>query len=141
MTQVFFYHGASDRLAAACALIGGAWAKRRPILVYAPEAQVAEGLDRMLWASAQLSFIPHCRADSALAQETPILIASRLENLAQTERLMNLSRTIPPGYQRFQSLVEVVGRDEEDRLAARERVHQYKEEGCDVQYFDLTKRD
>lgn len=141
MTQVFFYHGASDRLAAATALIGGAWAKRRPILVYAPEAPVAEGLDRMLWTSAQLSFIPHCRADSPLAAETPILIANRLETVAQTERLMNLSRTIPPGYQRFQSLVEVVGRDEEDRLAARERVHQYKKEGCDVQYFDLASRD
>lgn len=141
MTQVFFYHGASDRLAAACALIGGAWAKRRPILVYAPEAPVADGLDRMLWTSAQLSFIPHCRADSPLAAETPILIASRLDNIAQTERLMNLSRGMPPDYQRFRSLVEVVGRDEEDRLAARERVHQYKEQGCDVQYFDLTKRD
>lgn len=141
MTQVFFYHGASDRLAAACSLIGGAWAKRRPILVYAPEAPVAEGLDRMLWTSAQLSFIPHCRADSPLASETPVLIASRLDSVAQTERLMNLSRNIPPDYQRFQSLVEVVGRDEDDRLAARERVRQYKEEGCDVQYFDLTKRD
>lgn len=141
MTQVFFYHGASDRLAAASALIGGAWTKRRPILIYAPDAPVADGLDRLLWTSAQLSFIPHCRADSPLASETPILIASRLDTIPQNERLMNLSRSIPPGYQRFQNLVEVVGRDEEDRLAARERVHQYKEQGCDVQYFDLNQRD
>lgn len=141
MTQVFFYHGASDRLAAACALIGGAWAKRKAVLVYAPDAPVADSLDRMLWTHAQLSFVPHCRADSPLAAETPILIADRLETVAQNERLMNLSRGIPPGYERFQSLVEVVGRDEEDRQAARERVHLYKEQGCDVQYFDLTNRD
>ncbi len=119
MTQVFFYHGASDRLAAACALIGGAWAKRKAVLVYAPDAPVADSLDRMLWTHAQLSFVPHCRADSPLAAETPILIADRLETVAQNERLMNLSRGIPPGYERFQSLVEVVGRDEEDRQAAR----------------------
>ncbi len=141
MTQVFFYHGASDRLAAACALIGGAWAKRKPLLVYAPDAPVADGLDRLLWTQAQLSFIPHCRAGSPLAEETPILIADRVDGAPQRERLMNLARAIPPGYDRFQSLIEVVGRDEDDRLAARERVRQYKEAGCDVQYFDLSARD
>ena len=141
MTQVFFYHGASDRLAAAAALISGAWAKRRPILIYAPEPQVADSLDRLLWTRDQLSFLPHCRADSPLAAETPILITSRLDTIAQNERLMNLSREIPPGFSRFQSLVEVVGRDDEDRLAARERVGQYKELGCEVSYFDLASRD
>lgn len=140
MTQVFFYHGASDRIAAACALIGGAWAKRRPLLVYAPEKSVADSVDRTLWTANQLSFIPHCRADSPLAAETPILIADRLDTPVQQERLMNLSRELPPGYQRFASLVEVVGQDEDDRLAARERVQQYKQAGCDVRYFDLADR-
>jgi len=140
MTQVFFYHGASDRIAAACALIGGAWAKRRPLIVYAPEKQVADSVDRSLWTANQLSFIPHCRVDSPLAAETSILIADRLDAPVQQERLMNLSREQPPGYQRFASLVEVVGQDEEDRLAARERVHRYKEAGCDVRYFDLSQR-
>ena len=53
---------------------------------------------------------------------------------------MNLGKVLPPGYQRFQNLVEVVGQDDADRLAARERVRRYKEAGCDVQYFDLSKR-
>ena len=35
MTQVFFYHGAADKLAAACALLGGAYAKNKPVLVFA----------------------------------------------------------------------------------------------------------
>lgn len=140
MTQVFFYHGASNRLAAACALIGGAWTKRRALLVYAPEKPVADSVDRLLWTSSQLSFIPHCRADSPLAAETPILIADSLDKPAQHERLMNLSRELPPGFQRFSSLVEVVGQDNEDREAARERVRLYKESGCEVRYFDLSQR-
>jgi DNA polymerase III subunit chi len=49
LTQVFFYHGASDKIAAACALLGGAYAKNKPMLVYAPEKEVASGVDRMLW--------------------------------------------------------------------------------------------
>lgn len=140
MTQVFFYHGAADKLAAACALLGGAYAKRRPITVYAPEAPLAQALDRLLWSSNALSFIPHCDGRSPLAGETPIVLTDQLDQPTQTERLMNLGKVLPPGYQRFQNLVEVVGQDDADRLAARERVRRYKEAGCDVQYFDLSKR-
>ena len=140
MTEVFFYHGASDKIAAACALLSGAYAKKKPMLVYALEAEVANGLDRMLWTNAALSFVPHCRADSPLAAETPILITDTLETIPQDERLMNLSREIPPGFSRFQSLIEVVGQDESDRLAARDRVKYYKDRGYEVRYFDLSDR-
>lgn len=140
MTQVFFYHGASDKIAAACALLSGAYAKKKPMLVYALDDEVASGIDRMLWTHAALSFVPHCRADSPLAAETPILIADKLDSLPQDERLMNLSREIPPGFSRFQSLIEVVGQDEADRTAARERVKFYKDRGYEVRYFDLADR-
>ncbi len=140
MTQVFFYHGASDRIAAACALLGGAYAKRKPMLVFAPDRSVADSLDRMLWTHPALSFVPHCRADSALAAETPILIADSLSTISQNERLMNLSQDIPPGFSQFESLIEVVGQDEIDRIAARDRVKFYKDQGCDVRYFNLSDR-
>lgn len=140
MTEVFFYHGASDRIAAACALLSGAYAKKKPVLVYARENDVAASLDRMLWTSSALSFVPHCRADSPLAAETPLLITDSLDTVTQEERLMNLSREIPPGFSRFQSLIEVVGQDEDDRAAARDRVKLYKESGHEVRYFDLSQR-
>jgi DNA polymerase-3 subunit chi len=140
LTQVFFYHGAADRIAAACALLGGAYAKKKPMLVFAPDQRVAESLDRMLWTHPALSFVPHCRQDSPLAGETPILITDNLDSLPQDERLMNLSRDIPPGFSRFESLIEVVGQDEADRSAARERVAFYKERGYEVRYFDLSDR-
>ena len=140
MTQVFFYHGASDRIAAACALLSGAYAKKKPMLVYALDAELASSLDRMLWTHSALSFVPHCRADSPLAAETPILITDTLETVAQDERLMNLSQAIPPGFSRFQSLIEVVGQEEEERSAARERVKFYKDRGYEVRYFDLSER-
>ena len=140
MTQVFFYHGASDKIAAACALINGAWSKRKPILVYAPEKSIADHVDRMLWTREQLSFVPHCRADSPLAAETPILITDSLDTIPQDDRLMNLSRDIPPGFSRFQSLIEVVGQADDEREAARERVRFYKDRGYEVRYFDLSER-
>ena len=140
MTQVFFYHGAADKIAAACALLSGAYAKKKPMLVYANENAVASSVDRMLWTHSALSFVPHCRADSPLAAETPILIADNLETIAQDDRLMNLSQDIPPGFSRFESLIEVVGQEESDRTAARDRVKFYKDRGYEVRYFDLSDR-
>ena len=140
MTEVFFYHGASDRIAAACALLGGAYAKKKPMLVFAPEKAVADSVDRALWTQSALGFVPHCRADSPLAAETPILITDNLDQLSQDERLMNLSQVVPPGFSRFHSLIEVVGREEAERNSARERVKFYKDRGYEVRYFDLGER-
>ena len=140
MTQVFFYHGASDKIAAACALLSGAYAKKKPMLVFASGNEIANNIDRMLWTHSALSFIPHCRADSPLASDTPIQITNSLDQPFQTERLMNLSLQMPPDFARFESLIEVVGQDDSDRSAARDRVRQYKEQGCDVRYFDLSER-
>ncbi len=138
MTQVFFYHGAADKVAAACALLGKAYAQGKAVLVYAPQPQVAADLDRLLWIQPALSFVPHCRSASPLAGETPILIADDLEAIPQDERLMNLGPEVPPGFSRFHSLIEVVGEEEADRLAARERVRFYKERGYEIRYFDLS---
>ncbi len=140
MTQVFFYHGAADKIAAACALLSGAYTKKKPMLVYAVDSSVASGVDRMLWTHSALSFVPHCRADSPLAAETPILITDKLDSIAQDERLMNLSPEVPPGFSRFENLIEVVGQEENDRTAARERVKFYKDRGYEVRYFDLSDR-
>jgi len=140
LTQVFFYHGAADKIAAACALLSGAYAKKKPMLVFAPEKEIANSVDRMLWTQPALSFVPHCRADSPLAAETPILITDSLETLPQDERLMNLSQIVPPGFSRFQSLIEVVGQADDERAAARDRLKFYKDRGYEVRYFDLSER-
>jgi len=140
LTQVFFYHGAADKIAAACALLSGAYAKKKAMLVFAPEKEVASSVDRMLWTHPALSFVPHCRADSPLAAETPILLTDSLESVPQDERLMNLSQIVPPGFSRFQSLIEVVGQSDDDRNSARDRVKFYKDHGCEVRYFDLSER-
>ena len=110
------------------------------MLVFASEKEVANSVDRMLWTHPALSFVPHCPGNSPLAAETPIVITDNLETLPQDERLMNLSREIPPGFARFQSLIEVVGQEDDDRAAARDRVKFYKDRGYEVRYFDLSKR-
>ena len=138
MTQIFFYHGAADRIAAAAGLIAKACAQKKPLLVYAPDPQVAGALDRALWIGNPTGFVPHVRADSPLAVETPVLIADKLDELPQDERLMNLSGEVPPGFSRFTSIIEVVSEEPEVRQPARERFKFYKDRGYEIQTLDLT---
>lgn len=122
-------------------LIGKAFAQKKPLLVYAPQAPLAAALDRELWLKPPTGFIPHVRLDSPLAAQTPVLIADRLDPLAQLpqeERLVNLSAEIPPGFARFTSVIEVVGRNDEERQAGRQRVKYYRDRGYEVRYFDLA---
>jgi len=145
LTQIFFYHGAADRMAAAAGLIAKAWAQRKGLVIYAPEAGVAAGLDRQLWVAQPTGFVPHVAGDSPLATETPVVIARSAGQLeegpqgpAGHERLMNLSGEIPPGFSRFASVIEVVSEEDDVRGPARERFKFYKDRGYEVQTIDLT---
>jgi len=138
LTRIFFYHNAADRIAATAALIRKAHAQKKAVLVYAPEAEVAGALDRHLWMHPPTGFVPHVRGASPLAAETPVLIADRLDDLQQDERLVNLSADIPPGFARFTSVIEVVGQSDGERHAGRGRVKYYKDRGYEIQYFDLS---
>jgi DNA polymerase-3 subunit chi len=138
LTQIFFYHGAADRIAAAAGLIAKACAQKKPLLVYAPDPAVASALDRALWISHPTGFVPHVHADSPLAAETPVVIAGSLEQLPQDERLMNLSGEVPPGFSRFTSVIEVVSEEPEVRQPARERFKFYKDRGYEIQTLDLA---
>jgi DNA polymerase-3 subunit chi len=140
LTQIFFYHNAANRIAAAAALLGKACRQGKTVLVYAPERETAEAIDRQLWVAPPTGFIPHVRDTSPLAVETPIVITADSAAGARDERLLNLSSEVPPAFSRFASVIEVVGRDDDGRRAARERAGFYKDRGYAIQYFDLAEK-
>jgi DNA polymerase-3 subunit chi len=140
VTEIFFYHGAHDRVQAASAWLRTAWEQRQAVLVYAPDDAICTQLDRLLWMQPPTGFLPHCLVDSALARETPIVIASdfnTLPTLPQDERLLNLADEVPPGFARFQTLVEIISNEDSVRIPARERFKFYRERGYEIQSKDL----
>jgi len=140
LTQIFFYHNVADRIAAMAALIAKAFAQKKALLVFAPDAETASTLDRYLWMHPPTGFVPHVRGNSPLAAETPIVITDNVESLPQNERLFNLSAEIPSGFSRFTSVIEVVGRNEDERLAGRERAKFYKDRGYEIKFIDLAEK-
>ena len=139
MTQVFFYHNTADRIAALAVLIGKAYAQKKPLLVFAPDAQDAQALDRRLWTHPPGGFVPHGHGDSPLAGETPVVITDDIDAQTHNERLFNLSLEVPNGFSRFASVIEVVGNDERERQAGRERVRFYKDRGYAIKFIDLAE--
>lgn len=140
MTGIDFYHGAQDKVQAACRLIGDLHARGRRILVYAPDEALAAQVDRMLWVQPPTSFVPHCRIGSPLAAETPILIGGSLDESRHHEVLVNLDGDLPPAFSRFEQLIEIVGTDEADRQPARARFKFYRDRGYALQVHDLAAK-
>lgn len=138
MTSVDFYFNAADKLQVACRLAGKALAQGKRLLIYAPHADTAQQIDRLLWTWPATGFVPHCRAEDALAAETPVLIAAEGGSAAECDILLNLGPDTPPAFERYERLLEVVAREDGDRQAARERFRFYRERGYRVASHDLA---
>ena len=141
MTQIAFLHGAADRLQAV-----GDWLQRHchdnaSVIVYTATDAQSELLDHALWSACPSSFIPHCRADDPLAALTPVAIVNRLAPLdlaPHSAYLLNFSAEIPPGFECFQHLIEIVSIDELDKQAGRERFRYYREHGHPILSQDIS---
>lgn len=132
MTRIDFYHDVSDKLAAACELIGECQRAGSRVLVFAPDPALAGAIDRLLWTQPATGFVPHCAAGSPLAAETPVVIATTLDDSGHDDVLVNLDGELPAGFSRFRRLIEVVGRDDADRLPARSRYKHYRDRGYEL---------
>ena len=142
MTHILFCHGATDRLRAAAAWLEQIFAQSQPpIVIHTPDETTAARIDQLLWSASPTGFLPHCRAESPLAEETPILIvnASTPGEPASGQYLLNLGNDLPPDYARFSHLIEIISQEDEVRLPARNRAKTYRDQGHEVQFRDLQK--
>ncbi|HEU0259598.1 MAG TPA: DNA polymerase III subunit chi [Burkholderiales bacterium] len=137
MTSIDFYFNAPDRLQVACRLAGKAMKLNQRVLIYAPQAELAARIDKMLWTWPATGFVPHCAVHAPLARETPVLIASGDETPEGCEILLNLDANCPPHFERFPRLLEVT--DEAGREAGRNRYRFYKERGYRIANHDLAQ--
>ena len=138
MTRIIFLHSARDRIHAVAAWLRQSNSQGMRVVVYAPNGGDCERLDRLLWTHPPTGFTPHCHANSVIATETPIVLASALDQPIHDECLLNLSDEIPPGFGRFQQMVEIVSTDDSDRLPGRERFRFYRERGYPLDARDIS---
>lgn len=139
MTEVLFYTFADDPLDVARRVASKAHAQGKRVMIHAPDPATADAIDRLLWTSPALGFVPHCRDTDALAGETPVLIGSNADALPSADVIINLDPAQPPAFARFERLVEIVGQDDASRERGRERYRFYQTRGYALTTHDLRE--
>jgi DNA polymerase-3 subunit chi len=138
MTRIDFYFNIEDKFRHVAELAQHAVSRQRRLFIYTADMQAAARLESILWSHPPTGFLPHCRSDHPLVAETPIIIDWQGQNLLHDDVLINLTPEYPPFFSRFKGLIEVVGREEDDRSTARARFRFYRDRGYEIKSHDVA---
>ena len=138
MTEVAFHFNAPQKLAYACRLLRKAYLKGAQLVVLVPDEQVNE-LDQALWLMAPGEFVPHSVPGDppAVQDRSPIRLVTAVPEAGGPAVLINLRDEAPPGFERFERVIDVVTMDDRDRQQARQRWRHYVAAGVEPLRHDL----
>jgi DNA polymerase-3 subunit chi len=145
--KVEFHSGVADKLDHACRLLRKTQAAGAKVVVGGDRA-LLDRLDVLLWTFEALSFVPHVRlhgerpgTPSAVHSRTPLWLADAPAACPHRDVLVNLGPEMVPGWEDFARVIEVVGRDDDDSAAGRQRWRVYGErEGVERVHHALQER-
>lgn len=142
MTHVEFHFNAPDKIAYACRLLRKASRQGGRVVVVA-EADVLQALDAALWSFSATDFVVHALGthDATVRAASPVLLLESALEAPHQQVLLQLGDTVPAGFERFERLIEVVTREGDDRVLARQRWKQYAGRGYAVQRKDLELKE
>lgn len=142
MTGIDFHFNASDKVLYACRLLRKAVKLHGAELIVVGEPETLDAVDASLWALSAVEFIPHCRSDSdahVLTRSPVVLMSVDAGAWPHHKVMVNLGSALPSGFERFDRLIEIVGRDTEDRQLARSRWRHYTDRGYAITRHDLAE--
>lgn len=139
MTKVDFYTGSTDKLRTACQLSHKAMQNGVRVVLSAPDAASTEELDKLLWQYPATGFVPHCRSDAAEAGTMPVVLNNDSDKFPHHDLLISLHQECMPFFSRFERVIEIVGKDDEESRMGRERYKFYKDRGYELSHTDLSK--
>lgn len=121
----------------ACKVVEEAYLRGDRVLVRCGSADQAQTIDELLWRFSDSAFVPHEIAAPGRPGEAPVVLWSAGEPQAGAEVLVNLAVDVPPLYDRFARIVEVLDGDEERRRAGRARYRFYRAQGIEPQTREI----
>lgn len=117
-----------------CRLVEKAFAQDHRIFVRTVDRRQAELLDELLWTFRQGSFLPHGLAGG---EDEPVLLGDTVPAAATHDLLINLGGELPPQWEAFQRLAEVVDQQPQRLEQARARFRNYRDRGYRPHYHKL----
>jgi len=113
-------------------------AKGRQLTVFTQDEVMNSQLQQMLWQHSATSFLPSAQPGHATSGQVAIILDKDGNDLIQDDILINLKSGHPPFFSRFRYLVELVGSNESDKVAARMRYKFYRDRGYQVKSTDAA---
>ena len=139
MTGIDFHFNMPEKLPYALRLLrkavaAGAW------VTVTGEAELLKRVDTGLWELSPQDFVPHCRAGAEphLLAHSPLLLTTDPARQPRAEVLVNLGLSVPPGFERFARVIEMVSLEAADRQAGRERWRHYADRGYAIVRHDIA---
>lgn len=144
MAKLDFHFNVPERVEYACRVVRKARAAGKTVVAWTADAERLARLDTALWTFSALDFLPHVYSDSPLASETPVLLARDAARLPQADVLLLLDDAMPAAhaalFARYERVIDVVSRDDAERVAARRRFKAYRDEGLEPAAHDQAAR-
>lgn len=135
MTKIRFYTDVADPVALVRYLAEQALARQRRVTVYARDLVHADALSQALWQQPAATFMPNVLADAAHAVHTPLVLAWQAEHIQQDDMLFNCQPEQPKFFSRFRHLFEIIGCDDAEKAAGRQRYAFYRDRGYEIQHI------
>lgn len=141
MTRIDFYQLSDTApqapLLVSCKLVKRALKEHPQIYLQVADQRMGETLDDLLWSFDPDAFIPHVLLPRDHAGQANVCIGVGVPPSHHADVLINLSDELPPSFQHFRRVCELVPASEEHRARARERFRYYKERGYPLHYHQL----
>ena len=138
MTKIDFYLVKGDELLFACRLIALIYRRGHKVHVQTPSIEYAKALDEKLWNYPEDAFIPHSLKEHQF--DSPIKICTETDSPEHKDVFVNLSRSTPKFFSRFDRVAEVVPENELERSFARKAYAYYEERGYEVSYHKMGRK-
>lgn len=139
MTRVDFYIlpdvDFEARARFACRLAYKAVSSGNKVHVHVDDTAACEDIDELMWAYPDNQFLPH----EIIAQSTPaapVTIGCAEPTPALDQVLINLTRSVPTFFGRFERVAEIVVG--QDKKTGRERYRHYRDRGYPLFDHDLA---
>lgn len=126
------------RFELACRLIEKAYKNRHRVFVHTDSQQDAHLLDEMLWTYKDDSFIPHNLYGDGPEPAPPIQIGFMATPEKHRDILLNLTKDIPPFYQQFHRVLELIPAVPELQERGRENYKMYRAAGHEITTHKLS---
>jgi DNA polymerase-3 subunit chi len=145
LIRIDFHFNAEHRLHYACRVTRKARAAGKRLVVFARDPGRLAQFDAALWTFSALDFLPHVYVDSELAASTPVLLTLDGAQAPASDVLLTLDDESPPDFgalfARYERVIEVVSRNDDDRARARARFKAYREHGFEPTTFEVAGRE